>query len=73
MLGHSGLRKVISEITVIGDRVEISAGVILGANATEFGALVIEDDFYLGEEIEIDQFLYHRKLAMQVCNEPKCV
>mgnify|MGYP006092533137 CR=1 FL=1 len=62
---------MISEIAVIGDRVEISAGVILGGNATEFGAPVIEDDFYLGEEI--DQFLYHRKSVMQVCNEPKCV
>ena len=64
---------MISEITVIGDRVEISTGVILGGNATEFGAPVIEDDFYLGEEIEIDQFLHHRKSVMQVCNEPKCV
>ena len=39
---------MISESAVIGDRVEIGAGVTLGGNATEFGAPVIENEVYLG-------------------------
>ena len=48
VLGYGGLGVVISERAVIGDRVEIGAGVTLGGNATEYGAPVIEDDVYLG-------------------------
>ena len=48
VLGYGGLGVVISESAVIGDRVEIGAGVTLGGNATEFGAPVIENEVYLG-------------------------
>lgn len=52
-IGYQGLGVVIHAAAVIGRRVEIGAGVVIGGNAREEGAPIIDDYAYIGAGAKI--------------------